>query len=115
MTRLSRRHALLGGWTLRVPAACTPKPGPADPAEPLAGIDDRIGALATPQRVRRPVRGHPRWRSVHLPPRPGRFRYVLDVQGLRVGAADGRTRRADAGSDRLRRSGRDRRLIADDC
>jgi beta-lactamase class A len=55
MTRLSRRHALLGGLTLGgltlggltlgVAAACTPKPVPADPAEPLAGIDDPIGAL----------------------------------------------------------------------
>jgi len=46
MTRLSRRQALLGGLTLaaggRVRAFT---PALAEPAEPLAGIDERIGAL----------------------------------------------------------------------
>jgi beta-lactamase class A len=36
---------MLGGLTLAAAAACTPKSVLADPAEPLAGIDERIGAL----------------------------------------------------------------------
>ena len=45
MTRLSRRQALLGGLTLAAVAASAPAPVLADPAEPLAGIDERIEAL----------------------------------------------------------------------
>jgi beta-lactamase class A len=45
MTRLSRRQALLGGLTLAAAAASAPSPALAEPAEPLAGIDERIGAL----------------------------------------------------------------------
>jgi hypothetical protein len=36
---------MLGGLTLAAAAACTPKSVLADPPEPLAGIDERIGAL----------------------------------------------------------------------
>ncbi len=45
MTRLSRRHVLLGGLTLAAVAACSEKPALADPAEPLPPIEDRIQAL----------------------------------------------------------------------
>jgi beta-lactamase class A len=45
MSPLSRRRALLGGLTLAAAAACVPKSVLADPAEPLPGIDERIGAL----------------------------------------------------------------------
>jgi beta-lactamase class A len=45
MTRLSRRHALLGGLTLAAAAACSEKPVRADPAEPVPPINDRIDAL----------------------------------------------------------------------
>jgi beta-lactamase class A len=45
MTRLSRRQALLGGLTLAAAAASVPAPVLADPAEPLAGIDERIAAI----------------------------------------------------------------------
>ncbi|MDT5015180.1 MAG: beta-lactamase class [Mycobacterium sp.] len=45
MTRLSRRHALLGGLTLAAVAACSAKSVLADPAEPLPQIEERIGAL----------------------------------------------------------------------
>ncbi len=45
MTRLSRRHVLLGGLTLAAVAACSEKPALADPAEPLPPIVDRIQAL----------------------------------------------------------------------
>jgi beta-lactamase class A len=45
MTRLSRRHVLLGGLTLAAVAACSAKPALADPAEPLSPIEDRIQAL----------------------------------------------------------------------
>ena len=43
MTRLSRRQALFGGLTLAAMAAGAP--AQADPAEPLAGIDERIAAI----------------------------------------------------------------------
>jgi beta-lactamase class A len=45
MTRLSRRHALLGGLTLAAVAACSEKPVLADPAEPVPPINERIDAL----------------------------------------------------------------------
>jgi hypothetical protein len=45
MTRLSRRHALLGGLTLAALAACSSKPALSDPAEPVPPIHDRIEAL----------------------------------------------------------------------
>lgn len=45
MTRLSRRQALLGGLTLAAAAASSPAPVLADPPKPLAGIDERIGAI----------------------------------------------------------------------
>jgi beta-lactamase class A len=45
MTRLSRRHVLLGGLTLAAVAAYSEKPALADPAEPLPPIEDRIQAL----------------------------------------------------------------------
>jgi beta-lactamase class A len=45
MTRLSRRHVLLGGLTLAAVAACSAKPALADPAELLSPIADRIQAL----------------------------------------------------------------------
>jgi beta-lactamase class A len=45
MTRLSRRQALFGGLTLAAVAASAPKTVLADPAEPLAGIDERIVAI----------------------------------------------------------------------
>jgi beta-lactamase class A len=45
MSRLSRRQALLGGLTLAAVAASAPAPALADPGEPLAGIDERIGAI----------------------------------------------------------------------
>jgi beta-lactamase class A len=45
MTRLSRRQALLGGLTLAAVAAGVPKTVLADPAVPLAGIDERIAAI----------------------------------------------------------------------
>ena len=45
MTRLSRRQALLGGLSLAAAVASSPTPILADPAEPLAGINERIGAI----------------------------------------------------------------------
>jgi beta-lactamase class A len=45
MPGLSRRQALLGGLTLAAAAACASKPVLADPAEPFAPIQERIGAL----------------------------------------------------------------------
>ena len=45
MTRLSRRHVLIGGLTLAALGACSEKPVLADPAEPLPPVEDRIGAL----------------------------------------------------------------------
>src|SRR6478672_7979234 len=45
MTRLSRRHALLGGLTLAAVAACSEMPVLADPAEPVPPINERIDAL----------------------------------------------------------------------
>jgi beta-lactamase class A len=51
MTRLSRRHVLLGGLTVAALASCGPKgtggptPTPSDPAEPVPPIHDRIEAL----------------------------------------------------------------------
>jgi beta-lactamase class A len=45
MTRLSRRQALFGGLTLAAVAAGAPKTVLADPADPLAGIDERLDAL----------------------------------------------------------------------
>jgi beta-lactamase class A len=45
MTRLSRRQALFGGLTLAAVAAGAPKTVLADPADPLAGIDERIAAI----------------------------------------------------------------------
>jgi len=45
MTGLSRRRALFGGLTLVAAAACSNKSVLADPAEPLAPINERIGAI----------------------------------------------------------------------
>lgn len=53
MSRLSRRHALLGGLTFAAAAACARKPPPADPAAPARSdpaqprppIDEQIAAL----------------------------------------------------------------------
>jgi beta-lactamase class A len=45
MTRLSRRQALFGGLTLAIMAASAPKTALADPAEPLAPINERLDAL----------------------------------------------------------------------
>src|SRR6478609_4495801 len=45
MTRLSRRHVLLGGLTLAAVAACSEKSALADPAEPQPPLADRIQAL----------------------------------------------------------------------
>jgi beta-lactamase class A len=45
MNRLSRRQALLGGLTLAAVAASQPKTVLADPADPLAGIDERVAAI----------------------------------------------------------------------
>ncbi len=45
MTRLSRRQALFGGLTLAAAAVSVPATVLADPAEPLTGIDERIGAM----------------------------------------------------------------------
>src|SRR5258705_11385312 len=45
MTQVSRRQALFGGLMLAAVAAGAPPPVLADPADPLAGIDERIAAL----------------------------------------------------------------------
>lgn len=45
MTRLSRRHVLVGGLALTALAACSNNTVLADPAEPLPPVEDRIGAL----------------------------------------------------------------------
>jgi beta-lactamase class A len=45
MSRLSRRHLLIGGLALTALTACQRTSALTDPAEPVAPIDDRIGAL----------------------------------------------------------------------
>ena len=43
--RASRRSLLIGGGALVALAACSTEPAVTDPAQPLAAIEDRIGAL----------------------------------------------------------------------
>ena len=91
MTRLSRRHALLGGLTLAAVAAA-PR-SRRWPTRRAASSDRRAHrrAGAGAQRPHRSVRRRPRFGPDTRPPRAGSVRDVLDVQGLRLGAgaADG--------------------------
>lgn len=46
MTYFSRRHVLIGGVSLAALVACSPQSVLADPAQPLAPLDERLTALA---------------------------------------------------------------------